>query len=157
MFGYHAGSAPELLAGTLRLLPNAALLVQQRQTVVSHTSQGSDALNLNDTFSQTEQITFEFFAVFRVPSSSFQSQLALTRLKFPTQSRHAVQHRCSIDMFGEEVGEHLLCRLLAKRDLAFGDHRLHSKKHCVDVFHSSESLVGFQLRFQLSRPSTRGH
>ena len=40
--------------------------------------------------------------------------------------------------FREKVGEHLLGRLLAKRDLAFGDHRLHPKKHCVNMLHSSE-------------------
>ena len=32
----------------------------------------------------------------------------------------------------------LLGGLLTKRDLAFGDHRMHPKKHCVDVLHSSE-------------------
>ena len=41
-------------------------------------------------------------------------------------------------MFREKVSEHLLGRLLAKRDLAFGDHRLHPKKHCVDVLREND-------------------
>ena len=41
-------------------------------------------------------------------------------------------------MCGEKVRKHLFGGFLAKRDIAFRDHRLHPVEHRVDVFRSSE-------------------
>ena len=73
-----------------------------------------------------------------VSKSCFQSQFALTRLELHAKSGHAIQHRCGIDVFGEEICKHLLSGFLAKCDSAFSAHCLHPEEHCVDVFHSSE-------------------
>ena len=49
-----------------------------------------------------------------------------------------IQQRCNVNVFREEIRNHLVGGFLAERDCTLSDHCLHPEEHCVDVFHSSD-------------------